>query len=89
MTAEALASGLPLVAPDWGGSAELADPSVSEVYRSGHADSAAAAIRRLFARDPAKLRAASLRVATEVRTDTQHYADLFAHYERVAMRGRA
>jgi alpha-1,6-mannosyltransferase len=84
VTAEALASGLPLVAPDWGGSAELADPCVSEVYRSADAGSMAAAIRRLFARDPATLRAASLRVAGEVRTDSQHYADLFAHYARVA-----
>ena len=89
VTAEALASGLPLVAPDWGGSAELADPAVSEVYRAANADSAAAAISRLLARDPAELRAASLRVAMEVRTDTQHYADLFAHYGRVVTRGRA
>lgn len=87
VTAEALASGLPLIAPDWGGSAELADPSVSEVYRAGDAAAMGQAIRRMFARDPAGLRAATLRVAAEVRTDARHYADLFAHYAQVA--GRA
>ncbi len=83
VTGEALASGLPLIAPDWGGSAQLADPSVSETYRAADADSFAAAIRRMFARDPLALRAASLRVAGTVRTDSQHYTDLFAHYEAV------
>ena len=77
----ALASGLPLIAPDWGGSAQMADPAVSQTYRAGETISLAAAITQLFARDPVTLRAASLRVAHDVRTDSQHYADLFAHYE--------
>jgi len=89
VTGEALASGLPLVAPDWGGSAAQADPAVSEVYRAADASAMAAAIRRLFARDPAVLRAASLRIAGEVRTDSQHYDGLFAHYAQVAAKGRA
>jgi alpha-1,6-mannosyltransferase len=87
VTGEALASGLPLIAPDWGGSAEQADPAVSETYAAAQADSMAAAILRLFARDPAELRAAAMRKAAEVRTDSQHYAELFAHYEGVVARG--
>lgn len=83
VTAEALASGLPLIAPDWGGSAQMADPAVAETYRAGDSSSFAAAIRRMFARDPAALRMASLRVADAVRTDSEHYADLFDHYEKL------
>lgn len=82
--AEAMASGAPLVAPDRGGCAHLADPATSETYRSGDADAAAAAIRRLLARDPAELMAAALRVAAGVRSDTDHYASLFDHYANLA-----
>lgn len=88
VVAEALASGLPLVAPDWGGASEMADPTVSETYRSGDAASAGEAIGRLLARDPDTLRAACQKAAMSVRTDAQHYADLFAHYQQVVSRGR-
>ena len=83
VTGEALASGLPIIAPDWGGSAQMADPAVSQTYRAAQTASFAAAITQLFARDPVTLRAASLRVAHDVRTDSEHYTDLFAHYESV------
>ncbi len=84
VTSEALASGLPLIAPNWGGSAQMADPAVSETYRAAETASFATAIQRMFARDPSTLRASSLRVAAAVRTDDDHYADLFAHYEQLA-----
>jgi alpha-1,6-mannosyltransferase len=86
--AEALASGLPLVAPDRGGCAQLADPAVAEVYRSGHAGAAAAAIRRLFARDPAVLKASVMRAARGVRSDVEHFTGLFDHYLSLTQRER-
>ena len=61
----------------------MADPAVSQTYRAAQTASFAAAITQLFARDPVTLRAASLRVAHDVRTDSEHYTDLFVHYESV------
>ena len=84
LPAEAMASGLPLVGPDRGGFADLAQPASSEIYRSGDVDTAAAAIRRLFARDPGALKAAALEAALKVRHDTDHFAELFEHYQAVA-----
>lgn len=84
VAAEALASGLPLVAPDRGGCAALADPTVSETYLSGDAQSAASAILRLFQRDGAGLRDASLAAAERARSDSQHFDELFHHYARIA-----
>lgn len=85
VVAEALASGLPLVLPDRGACSELATPAVAEIYRSADVHSAAAAIRRLFARDSQQLRSASLQAAKHVRTDGAHYSELFALYDRILM----
>lgn len=82
VVAEALASALPVVLPDRGACSELAPASVSELYRAGDAKDAAAAIQRLLARDPAALKAAAVATAPQVRSDTAHYADLFALYAR-------
>ncbi|WP_091743153.1 glycosyltransferase [Phenylobacterium immobile] len=82
VVAEALASGLPAVLPDRGACAELASPFVSELYRAGDPAAAAAAIRRLFARDQPALRAAAADAATGVRSDAAHFRDLFAFYRR-------
>lgn len=81
--AEALASGLPVVLPDRGACSELAPPEVREIYRSADVHSATAAIQRLFARDPAALRASTLQAATAVRNDSQHYVELFELYDRM------
>ncbi len=59
VASEALASGLPLIVPDEGGCAEIAEPLFAETYRAREARSAADAIRRLFAREPTILRAAA------------------------------
>ena len=80
VAAEALASGLPVILPDRGACSELAPPDVSEIYRSADVKAATAAIHRLFTRDPATLRAASLQAAPQVRSDAEHYNELFAHY---------
>tara|TARA_B100000678_G_scaffold282159_1_gene280744 strand:- start:592 stop:1776 length:1185 start_codon:yes stop_codon:yes gene_type:complete len=81
---EAIASGLPLIAPDEGGVAELADPRFAETYRARCARSAATAIRRLFARDPEMLKEAADEAAARVRTDRDHVIDLIAYYSDLA-----
>jgi alpha-1,6-mannosyltransferase len=77
---EAVASGLPLIVPDEGGAAEIAEPTFAETYRARDARSCAAAIRRLFAREPAILRAASVHAAGKVRTDRDHAIALIDYY---------
>jgi alpha-1,6-mannosyltransferase len=89
LPAEAMASGLPLVGPDRGGFADLAQPSTSEIYRSGDAEAATAAILRLLARDSRTLKAAAVEAAAGVRRDIDHFADLFDHYRSVAAGARA
>lgn len=81
VASEALASGLPLIGPDEGGFAEIADPLFAETYRARDALSAAAAIRRLFARDQPILRAAARVAAGKVRSDADHTVELMAYYE--------
>ena len=78
---EAMASGLPLVVPDTGGCAEVADPLTSETYRARDAASAADAIQRLFAREPVFLRKAAIVAAGRVRTDREHTIDLMGYYQ--------
>ena len=81
VAAEAMASGLPLIVPDTGGCAEVADPMSSETYIARDAVSAAAAIARMAAREPRLLRAAAIAAAGRVRSDTDHAIDLIAFYE--------
>lgn len=87
--AEAMASGLPVVGPDRGGFAHLAQPGISEVYRAGDAGAAAAALGRLLAREPLALKAAAIEAAHKVRRDIDHFADLFDHYGSIAAGVRA
>ncbi len=81
VASEALASGLPLIGPDEGGFAEIADPLFAETYAARDAYSAADAIRRMFTREPAILRAAARVAAGKVRSDYDHTAELMAYYE--------
>ncbi|UVO51361.1 glycosyltransferase [Sphingomonas sp. SUN019] len=80
VASEAMASGLPLIAPDTGGCAEIADPHSAELYTARDAASCAAAIARMHARDPKLLRRAALIAATHVRSDRDHTVDLMAYY---------
>lgn len=82
VASEALASGLPLIVPDEGGCAEIAEPLFAETYHARDAASAAAAILRLFRREPAILRAATRQAAANVRTDVDHARDLMRYYEQ-------
>ncbi|MEA1083291.1 glycosyltransferase [Sphingomonas sp. CD22] len=78
--AEALASGTPLIVPDGGGTAEIADPLFAEVYAQRDAHSCADAIQRMLARDRAIVRRAARVASAKVRNDEEHAADLVAHY---------
>ena len=89
VAAEALASGLPVILPDRGACSELGPPEVTEIYRSADPKAAMAAILRLFARDQATLRAATLLAAPKVRNDAEHYAELFAHYAGILQKAAA
>ncbi|MES2043895.1 MAG: glycosyltransferase [Pseudomonadota bacterium] len=81
VASEAIAAGLPLIVPDTGGCAEVADPLSSEKYAARDAAAAARAIARLFARDPVLLRRAAITAAGRVRSDREHTVDLMAYYE--------
>ena len=83
VVAEAMCTGTPLVVPDAGGAADLAASAYAEVYPPGDINKCAAAIRRLLSRDPMRLRVACLEAARSVRTLDDHFAALFAHYERL------
>jgi alpha-1,6-mannosyltransferase len=91
VASEAMASGLPLIVPDTGGCAEVADPHSSELYRARDAGEAAAAILRFAARDRRVVRRAAAVAATRVRTDREHTIELIGYYERLvaARRGAA
>jgi alpha-1,6-mannosyltransferase len=81
VASEALASGLPLIGPDEGGFAEIADPLFAETYAARDAYSAADAIRRMFAREPSILRNAARVAAGKVRSDYDHTVELMAYYQ--------
>ena len=83
VAAEAIASGLPLIAPDEGGCAEVADPHSAALYRAKDAGAAAAAILTLFARDPALRRRAALLAAERVRSDEAHTEELMRYYQQL------
>lgn len=89
VTAEARASGLPLVLPDEGAANDLADPAYAETYRTGDRRSAADAIRRMLARDPATLRRATGAAAAAARTLDEHFIDLFDSYAMMLERREA
>lgn len=81
VASEAIASGLPLIVPNTGGCAEVADPACAELYHARDAVACAEAIARMHARDRAVLRRAAINAAGRVRTDREHSVDLMAYYE--------
>jgi len=79
--AEAMSCGLPVVVPDEGGAAELADPSCSEVYPSLDAQACADALARLLARDRDELRRRAVAVSARVPNVRGQFQALIAQYE--------
>ena len=89
VASEAMAAGLPLIAPDSGGCAEIVDPLSSEVYAARDTNACAAAIQRLFARDQTMLRRAARVAADRVRSDREHTEDLMTYYTGLVAAKRA
>ena len=69
VASEALASGLPLVVPDYGGCAEVANPLFAETFRARDGAACAEAIERLLSRDQRGLRNAARGAAGKVFSD--------------------
>lgn len=84
--AEALASGLPLVAPDAGGAAEQAPAGSSALFPAGDVEACAAAALRLLAEPVEALRARAAAAAREVVSVDDHFAGLFARYGELLAR---
>ena len=80
VASEAMASGLPLIVPDTGGCAEVADPAASELYEARSAAAAALAIERMRNRDPDRLRRAAIIASGRVRSDREHAVELMDYY---------
>lgn len=79
-TAEARASGVPVIAPDRGGASDFADPPLQF-----HATDGDDAVRALLALPE---RFAPYPPSPNVRSMEDHFADLFALYERIAAERR-
>lgn len=81
---EAMASGLPVVAPDVGATLELANAQTAQLFRAGDATSLAQSLLSLIANEPSRvaLRAAGLGVASARSWDAV-WDGLFAEYLQV------
>jgi alpha-1,6-mannosyltransferase len=83
VAAEARASGIPLVVPDRGAALDQLVEGAGTTYRAGRERSLEQALERFVLRGPELQRAAAVR-ASSPRTMDEHFADLFAGYERLA-----
>ena len=81
LLAECLASGTPLVTPDRGGAADLANGAFAERYPAFSGPEAVAqALGRLFAKPRAELSALAAERALRIPTTRGHFASLFSTY---------
>jgi alpha-1,6-mannosyltransferase len=80
VAAEARASGVPLIVPDRGATADQLVSGAGTVFRAASQISLERAIGRFIDRGPELQRAAAVR-SSRVRTMDEHFADLFARYE--------
>lgn len=81
VAAEAAASGLPLIVPDRGGASDQARRGADLTYSAGNAASLAEAIERFGRRRAGSAIGSS--ADAPVRTMDDHFAALFAHYEKM------
>ena len=84
VVAEALASGLPLIAPSIGGAADLAHPTYAETYRAGDATALTQAIHRAHERDRNDLSIAARAGANRINSPADHFRVLFDHYAQLS-----
>lgn len=83
VVAEAICSGVPIVAPSRGGASALVTPEVGELYQPGSASGAAEALLRIASRNPRLMRRACAEAAREIRSIDQHFAGLFDLYGKM------
>ena len=81
VAAEAVASGLPLIVPDEGGSSDFVTAATGETYKSGDAVDVTNAVHRLATRNRDDLRSAAVTAAIKAHTIDDHFAELFRQYE--------
>ena len=84
VVAEALNSGLPLVAPHIGGAADLTHPTYSETYRAGDARALEDALHRIVSRDRNELTIAARAGSRRVGSPADHFATLFSAYAEMS-----
>ncbi len=80
---EARASGLPVIMPDRGGCAEQAANGMGWTYPAGDGRALATLLGEIVGEPLAESRARSVAASGTVRTMDEHFADLFARYERI------
>ena len=86
---EALASGVPVVAPAAGGPAEIVDDGCGRLFPPGDADAAAAAVRDALANEPALARGARARAEEQFGLERARarFAELIARHRKAAPHG--
>jgi alpha-1,6-mannosyltransferase len=82
VAAEARASGLPLIVPDFGGASDHLAPGCGRHYTAADPYSLAAALRRLSPERVARYRQAAAGEAARTRSMNSHFVELFARYAR-------
>ena len=81
VVAEGICSGLPVIAPDVGGAADLVEDAWGIHYSAGDADACAQAMRAFLARGADVYADGVARAAAErIQTEKQHFDQLFAYY---------
>ena len=85
VAAEARASGVPLIVPDRGATADQLVSGAGTLFRAGSQISLERAINRFLDRGPQMQRAIAAR-SSRVRTMDEHFAELFALYQALGLR---
>ncbi|MDA5194180.1 glycosyltransferase [Govanella unica] len=84
VAAEALSAGVPIIVPDVGGAADLAEIDYAEIYTTGDAMAAASAILNLLKRNRQNLSARAYEAAhLRIGPPEQHFAHLFDYYQNL------
>lgn len=88
IAAEARASGLPLIVPDFGGAYDQARSESDEIYSAADALSATRGILRATDAGFVERKRNAVELASNVRCMNAHFADLFASYSSLSRRTR-
>lgn len=84
VVAEGICSGLPVIAPDIGGAADLVEDAWGVHYSAGDANACAEAMRRVLDRGVDSFQTGVKNAATHrVQTEAQHFERLFAYYKQL------